>query len=108
MTQGIFLPGYTRPKSKKAIKEAIALGIEVRLQATSFFGNEYDGPVSQAPQGTYTFRAPFIGPSVPGHYRVHWQMYNSAGDSVRISRTWTIWADFDVRGNNGLRAVDHP
>lgn len=55
-----------------------------------------DRPVP--PQGTFTFRTPFIGPRVPGHYRVHWQMYNRAGDSVRISRTWTIWADFDVRG----------
>ncbi|HSU16575.1 NBR1-Ig-like domain-containing protein [Longimicrobium sp.] len=53
------------------------------------------------PQGTYTFRAPFRGPSIPGHYRVHWQMYNNAGDSVRISRTYTIWADFDVRGGTG-------
>ena len=55
-----------------------------------------DRPVP--PAGTYTFRAPFTGPSVPQHYRVHWQLYNRSGDSVRISRTWTIWADFDVRG----------
>jgi hypothetical protein len=55
-----------------------------------------DRPVP--PQGTYTFRSPFPSPRRPGHYRVHWQMYNGADDSVRISRTWTIWADFDVRG----------
>lgn len=48
------------------------------------------------PQGTFTFRAPFTAPRVPGHYRAHWQMYNANGDSVIISKTWTIWADFNV------------
>jgi hypothetical protein len=53
---------------------------------------------SVPPQGTYTFLAPFLAPRTPRHYRVHWQMYNRAGDSIRISRTWTIWADINVRG----------
>lgn len=54
-----------------------------------------DRPVP--PTGTYTFRAPFTAPSAPRHYRVRWQMYNRAGDSVIVSQTWTIWADFHVR-----------
>jgi hypothetical protein len=58
MTQGVFVNGL-RPKSKKAIKDALIAGDDVVLQATSFFGNEYSGPVTSAPDGTYTF----VGPS---------------------------------------------
>jgi len=29
-----------------------------RLEATSMFGNEYDGPVANAPEGRYTFVGP--------------------------------------------------
>ena len=57
MTQGLFING-SRPKSKKAVKEAVASGARVRLEATSFFGNEYDGSVNDAPDGTYTFVGP--------------------------------------------------
>jgi hypothetical protein len=55
--QGIFINGK-RPKSKKAVKEACAGFDSVRLEATSMFGNEYDGFVSSAPDGTYTFVGP--------------------------------------------------
>lgn len=56
--QGIFLGGK-RPQSKKAVKEAIAIDPNrVRIEATSLFDNEFDGPVSEAPQGTYTFVGP--------------------------------------------------
>lgn len=56
--QGIFVNGQ-RPKSKKAVKEAIAENpASVRLEATSIFGNEYDGRVCDAPSGTYTFVGP--------------------------------------------------
>lgn len=56
--QGIFVDGK-RPQSKKAVKEAVASFPErVRIEATSLFGNEYDGRVSEAPQGTYTFVGP--------------------------------------------------
>lgn len=45
--QGIYING-TRPRSKKQIKEAVAANPEnVRIEATSMFGNEYDGPVSE-------------------------------------------------------------
>lgn len=56
--QGIFIHG-ARPASKKAVKEAIANAPDtVSIEATSFFGNEYDGPVSTAPPGTYHFVGP--------------------------------------------------
>lgn len=58
MTQGIWINGE-RPKSKKAVKEAIAEDpSRVRLEATSLMGNEYDGPVSGAPAGTHDFVGP--------------------------------------------------
>jgi hypothetical protein len=58
MTQGIYINGQ-RPKSKKVVKEYVALYPEkVRLEATSMFGNEYDGSVENAPDGTYTFVGP--------------------------------------------------
>ena len=57
MTQGIYVDGR-RPPSKKAVKDALAASRYVSLQATSFFGNEYDGPVDQAPDGTYFFVGP--------------------------------------------------
>lgn len=55
--QGIFI-NSGRPKSKKAIKEAVANGTSVSLEATSFFGNEYGGSVYSAPDGTYYFVGP--------------------------------------------------
>jgi hypothetical protein len=56
--QGLFINGR-RPKSKKEAKAAIlADPSRVRLEATSYFGNEYDGPVSEAPEGEYSFVGP--------------------------------------------------
>lgn len=56
--QGIFI-NYNRPKSKKAVKEACAENpASVRIEATSMFGNEYDGPVADAPDGKYSFVGP--------------------------------------------------
>lgn len=56
--QGIFV-NFDRPKSKKAVKEAIASDpSRVSLEATSMFGNEYNGPVSDAPVGRYAFVGP--------------------------------------------------
>lgn len=55
--QGIFL-GFSRPKSKKAVREAVAAGQPVYLEATSLFGDEYDGSVYDAPNGTYYIVGP--------------------------------------------------
>jgi hypothetical protein len=57
--QGIFVMGV-RPKSKKAVKEAIAHNpTNVRIEATSVFGNEYDGTVADLPEGSKVY---FVGP----------------------------------------------
>ena len=56
--QGIFLAGYKRPKSKKEVKEAVAAGKTVVIEATSIFGNEYGGDIVDMPEGTITFVGP--------------------------------------------------
>lgn len=63
--QGIYVQSevggnYHRPKSKKQIKELIAAGElhRVYAEATSMFGNEYNGGLDQAPAGTITFVGP--------------------------------------------------
>ena len=57
--QGIFIKSQ-RPASKKAVREAIAADpSSVRLEATSLFGNEYDGPVSDMPEGEVIY---IVGP----------------------------------------------
>lgn len=56
--QGIFIAGR-RPKSKKEVKEAVlADPSRVRLERTAWVGDEYDGPVDQAPDGTHYFAGP--------------------------------------------------
>jgi hypothetical protein len=56
--QGIFIRG-ARPASKRAVKEAIASDPrQVSIEATSWFGNEYGGPLPDAPAGTITFVGP--------------------------------------------------
>ena len=51
--QGTFV-NDERPRTKKALREAIMHFPEkVRLEATSLFGGEYDGPLAFAPPGTY-------------------------------------------------------
>ena len=57
MTQGIFING-SRPKSKKAIKEAVANGKRVTLEATSLHGGDYGGAIENAPIGTHFFVGP--------------------------------------------------
>lgn len=59
MSSGIFL-GTVRPKSKKAVKEAVlaAAPRTVYVEGTSLFGNDYSGWVEDAPDG----RIDFVGP----------------------------------------------
>lgn len=57
--QGIFVH-HSRPASKKLIKEALQSDpASVYIEATSLFGNEYDGPASNLPVGQ---RIAFVGP----------------------------------------------
>ena len=76
--QGVWING-TRPKSKKAIKEALIAGDEVALEATSVFGNEYDGLVTDAPNGDYTF----VGPD-PYTKRNFYGTLTVRGDKVNV------------------------
>ena len=56
--QGIFIRGR-RPDSKKQVREAVRDNPEtVELEATSLFGNEYGGPITEAPAGRYDFVGP--------------------------------------------------
>lgn len=78
--QGIYINGR-RPKSKKEIKEAVASNpASVRLEATSVFGNEYDGSVANAPNGSYTF----VGPD-PYNKRNFYGTIKKLGDKVTVS-----------------------
>jgi hypothetical protein len=59
MSQGIWINGQ-RPKSKKAIREAVESDPgTVRVESTSLFGNEYNGFLDVAPEGTMVV---FCGP----------------------------------------------
>lgn len=56
--QGIFINGR-RPRSKKEIKETVASDPTlVSVEATSVFGDEYGGPLKDAPPGDITFVGP--------------------------------------------------
>jgi hypothetical protein len=71
---------HERPKSKKAVKEACADDpTRVRLEATSVFGNEYDGPVSEAPDGSYSF----VGPD-PYTKRNFYGTITVSGDKITV------------------------
>jgi len=49
---------HRRPKSKKAVKEAVQDDpARVSIESTSMFGG-FDGPLTEAPVGTYHFVGP--------------------------------------------------
>lgn len=56
---GIFI-NSSRPTSKKQVRDVIAVDPHciINLEATSVFGNEYDGSLREAPDGVYTFVGP--------------------------------------------------
>tara|TARA_Y100000310_G_scaffold288873_1_gene314914 strand:+ start:923 stop:1165 length:243 start_codon:yes stop_codon:yes gene_type:complete len=56
--QGVKTADGKRIPTKKALKEMVKGGGEVVLEATSIFGNEYDGLVSKAPTGSYVVVVP--------------------------------------------------
>ncbi len=63
MSHGIYINGR-RPKSKKAVKDAIAAGERVTLESTSMFpGREHNGLVTEAADGRYDFVATRFGPT---------------------------------------------
>jgi hypothetical protein len=59
MTQGVYVRGF-RPKTKKALREAIATNPSgVSLEATSMSGNEYGGNIMHMPEGKTVY---IVGP----------------------------------------------
>ena len=52
----------------------------VSLEATSIFGNEYQGPITNAPDGTYTF----VGPD-PYNKRSFYGTIVKSGDKIKVS-----------------------
>ena len=57
--QGIYV-NYHRPKSKKEVIAAVKTDpSKVSLEATSLFGNEYDGPITEMPVSKMVF---VVGP----------------------------------------------
>lgn len=78
--QGIFV-NFARSKSKKAIKTAVNENPEsVRIEATSLFGDEYDGPVSGMPDGATVY---FVGPD-PSRNRKYYGSITRKGDKFTV------------------------
>lgn len=80
--QGIFINGR-RCKTKKALKEEIAKHgpHRVVLEATSAFGDEFDGQLGEAPNGTYSV----VGPDPYTKRSWYATIVVATGSRVRVS-----------------------
>jgi hypothetical protein len=79
--QGIFLDGK-RPKSKKAIVEAVRDNpTSVEIEPTSWFGNEYGGLAVGLAEGQKVY---FVGPDPHKSRKFYGQIVNKAG-KLRVS-----------------------
>ena len=79
VTQGIWSDDNTRFASKKALTDAVKAGHTTYLEATSVFGNEYDGPLRQAPDGAYYV----VGPD-PYKSRKWYAQIVKSGDTIKV------------------------
>lgn len=80
--QGVFVDGR-RPKSKKAVKEAVADNPErVSLEATSLHGGEFDGRVSELPVGGRVQY--FVGPDPYTARNFYGQVFKNAAGKVVV------------------------
>ena len=83
--QGIFIredTGWTRPESKKQVREfAAAAPSRIAIEATSLFGNEYEGPATEAPMGEPIF---FAGPDPHTKRRFYGVLTVDAGGKVTV------------------------
>lgn len=78
--QGIYVNG-SRPASKKQIRETASISPgSIRIEATSMFGNEYDGPASQMPENTIVT---FVGPDPHTRRNFYGQIVRK-GDKVTV------------------------
>lgn len=81
MTQGIFVNGR-RPKSKTEIRQILSVSpADVKIEATSVFGNEYSGPATEMPENTTIY---FVGPD-PYTSRKFYGQLKRKGDKVTAS-----------------------
>lgn len=79
--QGLYI-NYRRPKSKKEVIEAVkANPSSVSLEATSMFGNEFDGPITEMPDNT---SATCVGPD-PYTKRNFYLTISRKNDSFKVS-----------------------
>ena len=80
MAQGIWVRG-SRPKSKKEVREAIANAPhDVSIEATSFYGNEFEGRATELPLGSGTIY--FVGPDPYKKRNIYGQIYWKGGKLV--------------------------
>lgn len=80
MAQGIWLDGG-RPKSKKQIIEAVKQNpSSVRIEATSLFGNEYDGSILAMPENKMIY---FVGPD-PYTKRNFYGQITRVGEKITV------------------------
>lgn len=78
--QGVFFNG-NRVATKRALRAEVETGNRdaVRLEATSIFGDEYDGPLIDAPDGNYYV----VGPD-PYTSRKWYAQIKKSGDSCHV------------------------
>ena len=78
--QGIYIKNK-RPTSKKEVRQVASISPgDIQLEATSVFGNEYNGSIANAPDGAY----PFVGPD-PYTNRKFYGTIKKSGDKVTVS-----------------------
>lgn len=74
--QGISVQGH-RPKTKKALALMVAtIPHDVKLEATSILGNEYAGPITEAPAGRFDV----VGPDPYTSRKWYANIYVTVGD----------------------------
>ncbi len=79
--QGVYIAGR-RPKSKKAIREALKTEPhKVTLERTAFMGNEYGGPVLDMPENV---RQTFVGPDPYTSRKFYGSMLRS-GTTIKLA-----------------------
>jgi hypothetical protein len=79
---GVYVNGK-RPKSKQAVKEAVARDPQsVRLEATAIIGQEYDGPAADMPAG---LRIAFVGPDPYQERRFYGTLSRKADGTLRVA-----------------------
>lgn len=78
--QGVYVKGQ-RPKTKKILRaSAKAAPHTIILEATSLFGNEYEGKVTEMPQGVIHY---VVGPD-PYTERTWYAQLTRVGDIIKI------------------------